>query len=532
MNSRTLFGPAAVTLLWPLLASAIPEGPAYPSVAWTQREAQNYAIVSQAPLEQTGNPAFTAQWQAQSLANQQSWLARAAADSSWLAPASGNTPLTPVCTQWTQLCTGDPFRYAGTDPFYLSEGETAPVVFYDSACARLSGRIWKPLNIPANIRLPGVIIETGSIAAPETLYWWAAQTLVRAGYVVMTFDVRGQGRSDFLTPSGGAGSDIDPTVFWTDLVDAIDFFRSSPQQVYPNNKACAGSYPTVVNDFNPDAAIIDAARLGLAGHSSGATGVSVVQGYGGAGAQPWPGKIDKLNPVKVVVAWDGLFNPDGSGGGGANGTQPAVGAAIFPNGTLPKFAIRVPALDLDSEYGIDPVPYISPPDPEGNKLAYAQWRAAGVPVFGITIRGSTHFDFSLLPGFPASSWCPQIQNGECSGGWGIALAQHYTVAWLDRWLKLPGEPGYADADQRLLDDNGPQGRVKMSFYSRSARSFPDREGAMHHCEDIRAGCTDMTVSSTVSGSGAGSMNANTLVVMWLLFLLNARARTLRRNWPP
>lgn len=69
------------------------------------------------------------------------------------------------------------------------------------------------------------------------------------------------------------------------------------------------------------------------------------------------------------------------------------------------------------------------------------------------------------------------------------MAEYYTLAWFDRWLKQPGEPGYATADARLLDDGGPQGAVKMSYRFHSARDFPDRSGRRHVCEDIRAGCS-------------------------------------------
>ena len=59
---------------------------------------------------------------------------------------------------------------------------------------------------------------------------------------------------------------------------------------------------------------------------------------------------------------------------------------------------------------------------------------------------------------------------------------------MDRWLKRPGEPGYADADARLLDDAGDQGADKFSFHFRSARHYLDRSGAPQACGDIRAGC--------------------------------------------
>ncbi|MGH8457265.1 MAG: alpha/beta hydrolase family protein, partial [Stenotrophobium sp.] len=347
-------------LLLPAVASAIPEGPAYPSPAWTQREATNYAMVLQAPQEEVTNPAFLQQWQLQSLANLQSYIARDTTDPSWLtvsspaitalvssatAPATAmqaiqsaiaqiqqnpasavsvplNAPLLPLCTTWGEQCTGNPYLYPGTDSFYADEAEVTPVVFYDDGCARLSGRVWAPKGSLAGANLPAVVIQNGSIEAPETLYWWMARLLVQNGYAVMTFDPRGQGRSDQETPTGGQGTNINSSVFWTGLVNAIDFFRSSAANPYPWNISCAGTYPTPTTAYNPISNRVDPNRLGIAGHSLGATGVSIVQGYGAPGAAPWPGKLDTSNPVKVAVAWDGLMAPDGVGDGGAGGNLP------------------------------------------------------------------------------------------------------------------------------------------------------------------------------------------------------------------
>jgi hypothetical protein len=147
-------------------------------------------------------------------------------------------------------------------------------------------------------------------------------------------------------------------------------------------------------------------------------------------------------------------------------------------------------MGIESEYGLYPRPYSGgPPDPEAHKGALNGWQSAGVPVFDLTIQGSSHYEFSLVPGFPASSWCPRITDGACAQGWGNPMAQYYTLAWFDRWLKNPGEVGYDTADDRLLDDAAPQGAAKMSFYYRSARAFPDRSGIEHDCGDIRADCT-------------------------------------------
>lgn len=279
--------------------------------------------------------------------------------------------------------------------------------------------------------------------------------LVRNGYVVMTFDPRGQGRSDASKP-------------------------------YPHNTTCQGTYPTQTTAFNPLVDRTDKNRLGIAGHSLGGTGVSVVQSYGAMGAQAWPGKLDSTNPVKVVVAWDGIYTAANGGTGNAGGNLPA-GTGGGSSDT-PAVVPRVPILGLNGEYGLTPVPFTEPPDPKKATTNFREWVKADQPVIELTIAGSTHYEFSLLPNFPASSWCPDPASGACDGGWGNAFARHYTLAWFDRWLKQPGERGFADADGRLLADNGPQGRLKMSYRYHSARHFATREGQRKVCENIRKGC--------------------------------------------
>lgn len=558
------FALAAIAALLPLSAAAIPEGPEHPSPEWAQREQANFARVLEAPAEQLQQPAFLQRWLEQGLGNFQSYLTRDVADPSWLLASSPlltpwlvpgtdpaaamqdaiarlqadpaaalqvplNTPLTPLCSTWSLQCAGDPFIAPGTDPFFDADAELTPVVFYDRGCARISGRVWKPRG--ANHRLPGVVIQNGSVQAPETVYWWMAKVLVRAGYVVLTFDPRGQGRSDWQTPMGEQGGNANPAVFWNGLVDAIDFFRSSPQQPYPHNGSCAGTYPTPITASNPYVDTIDADRLGIVGHSLGAVAVSVVQGYGAPGADPWPGQLDAQNPVKVAVAWDGLTAPGGGaevGGAGGNLLEALPDAFSdtftqqFAQRDLPTFKPRVPSMGQSGEYGLAPTPFLQPPEPDAHKDAFKAWQAAGVPVFEFTIRGSTHYEWSLLATFPTTSWCPQIVDGECVGGWGNPMAKHYTLAWLDRWLKLPSEPGYGDADARLLDDAGWQERY--SFYYRSARSFPDRRGTAQRCEDIRAGCRATANRARSNGGESRGGGALDLGLLAGLALLLARRR--------
>jgi hypothetical protein len=470
----------------------------YPSVKWTACEVANFARIGEAPLEQL-DPAFLARVLEQSPINLEQWTTRAAADPSWLSPKALDTIATPVCATWQAICIGDPFAYPqakGADGagFFDNEVDVSPVVFYDRDCARLSGHIWAPKGSGTGSNLPTVVILDGSIQATETVYWWAMQALVRDGYVVMTYDPRGQGKSDWQAPDGQQGGNLNIKVFWLDGADAIDFLHSTPTRPYPRNQSCAGTYPTQMTPYNPMWDRIDPTRLGVAGHSAGAIGVSVLQGYGAPGADPWPGLLDQSNPISAAVAWDGVIGP-----GGIDATPddiyflpPAVTnllTQVITMGELPKFGVRAPMMIMAADYALlDPTPYLTPPNPELHKGAFALWQSYGVPVYEITVQGTYHADFSPSVGFPATSWCPDPGSGVCRNGWALPVYTTYTLNWFDRWLKHPAEQNFAAADTGLLADDGPQGATKMSFRFYSARDYPDRGGIRQHCEDIRGGC--------------------------------------------
>jgi hypothetical protein len=183
---------------------------------------------------------------------------------------------------------------------------------------------------------------------------------------------------------------------------------------------------------------------------------------------------------------------------------------------------RVPAMGQTSEYGIGGAPFDAPPEPDSDKAAFDAWQAAGIPAYQLTIQGSTHFEWSLLPTFPATSWCPDTSTGVCTGGWGNPFAEFYSVAWFDRWLKQSGEPGYADADARLLDDR--PWCERYSFYMRSARSFPDRDGAVHGSGDIRADCLAGKVDAPAQLEEGGGLFGGAVQAWPLLLALLRRRR--------
>ena len=70
--------------------------------------------------------------------------------------------------------------------------------------------------------------------APEQLYWFAAQTLAKAGYVVLTSDPQGQGQSDARgeAPDENEGfpAQTDGRPFFDGTRDALDFFLSNADE--------------------------------------------------------------------------------------------------------------------------------------------------------------------------------------------------------------------------------------------------------------------------------------------------------------
>lgn len=448
------------------------DDPTYPSQAWFAREQRNYARTREEPTRQANDPTFQERLQEQTALNGAAFRQRTVEEPGW--NSEGN-----LCKEYGEQCVGDPYMYPATEPLYAGDdfhdhAERERIAFYDTGVgdptddggARLTGYVWAPADAEPGDDLPGVVITNGSVQAPQTIYWWFAQTLVTAGYVVMTFDPRGQGRSDTQTPDGTQGSNAHPQVFVTNQIDAIDFFRSTPTAPYPPNQNRPDA-PDVFASQNPFYDMLDHSRLGIVGHSLGATGVSVVQGLGadGSGASGWPGSSADGNPVDVAVAWDNLF----------------------PKGDELVYTVqpRVPTMGQSADYGLTPRPKNSAPNEEANNAGFESWRTAGVSTYQITIRGGTHYEWSRIPTFPTTDW----------DSWGNELADYLSLAWLDHWLKNEGEPGFGTATERLLSIEGEPWNERLSFYYRSAYDFqPGGENSGDTsplvCEDLKGGCED------------------------------------------
>lgn len=362
-----------------------------------------------------------------------------------------------LCASGEDGCAGDPRLYDWGPKGY---GLVEPVLWTARNGATISGHVWATRAGPP--QRPGVVITNGSVQAAEQKYWYAAQTLAKAGYVVLTFDPQGQGQSDLLGEAPDANEGVpaqsDGRPFYDGTVDALDFFLSTADEPFVPRPSCeTGTSHAAkqdrraaagLNAAHPFAHLLDRDRIGIAGHSYGAAGVSYV------------GQWDPR--VKAIVAWDNLGAPD-PGGNGRLGARPCP---ADPSARTPA-PITKPALGLSADYGLITTPYTADPDPLARSAQSLEYSRAGVDTGQLVIRGGTHYEFSFIPN-PAFGATLR----------GADLTAWYTTAWFDRYVK--GDPA---ADARLLTTRW---QDNLSFYYRSRL---DIEGFT--CEDLRAGCPGM-----------------------------------------
>jgi pimeloyl-ACP methyl ester carboxylesterase len=345
------------------------------------------------------------------------------------------TPLRPVLSAgqlvpgWN---VGNPLR-AGWNG---TRGISTPVSFLNRYGALLRGTVYAPkpgardpyTGAALSGPYPGVVITPGSVQGSEGMYVWLAQDLAERGYVVLTYDVQGQGTSETLPHTTGAAfpfcnpfaAPVDGNLtgcpgvpfqqlanFTTGTEDALDWFLSS-----------ADPYAALI-DRSPDTRTVTpgrTSRIAIIGHSMGAFAVS---------------KVQATDPrVETIVALDKLAGP-------SFGALPGAGSNADNVPT-------VPALAIQSEYGFTVSPYFlsggsslapQPGLPKASReraTGFDDWAKAGKDTMLIVPRASTHLDYTDIPYvLPASRY-------------GQDLASTYVQLWLDKYLK------HADDDARLL----------------------------------------------------------------------------------
>lgn len=457
---------------------------AVPSIASAQvpfdpvTEGQNFAKIQERKQHITFTPAFQSRLQQQNVDD-------AGELELMLANDPERNPVANICSQRKNECAGDVRFYDGWDGSF---GIRTPVLFTGRSGATLSGNVWATRE--GTFPKPAIVITTGSVQAPETLYWGIAASLAKAGYVVLTYDVQGQGRSDTF----GEGSDQQEGVpsqggrpFYDGTVDATDFLLSTASSPYVPRPSCtSGTSHAPKQDrrvaaglnsgFNPFGTLVDPNRIGIAGHSLGAGAVSFI------------GQRD--DRVKAIVAWDNLSAATGAGSGqsACQFAEPddERGAKPLSPATASEFK---PVMGMANDYGLTQNPFTASPNPEARATAFNAFADAGVDAMQLVTRGGTHFEYSFIPGNTVPD---QLANATYRG---MDMATWYTIAWFDKYVK--GDP---TADARLLTnrwcDDAPERAVDLrndgnmySFYLRSKVNFTRSGGGDAVIDNLRDECS-------------------------------------------
>jgi dienelactone hydrolase len=347
--------------------------PAPGTPEWQRRDTINQYCATLRLRDQLASPAYG--W-GNLTSTTQLWLERTVDQASDPSnPRGGFTTLVPGSQAADAFRTLKRWTEAG-------RGRVAPVSFESINGATLRGHVFAP---PARVRrpkagFPGVVITDGSVQAYEELYFWAAQDLAEAGYVVMTYDVQGQGDSDL------AGDDCPGEC------TGVPY-----QQSYNFHQGAEDSLNAFLDARNPYLDLLDRRRVGIAGHSLGAAAVSQV------------GQCDRR--VKAIVAWDNLDPIEDCDG------------VTIPAKHRASELIRTPALGIANDYLFNTQPAFRAPDPQAKADGYQQLKDAGVDTQSIVLRGATHLEYTYIP-----LVLPASQKGE-------RFASYYTRAWFDKYLK-------------------------------------------------------------------------------------------------
>ncbi|MEO6025591.1 MAG: hypothetical protein ABIR79_01820 [Candidatus Binatia bacterium] len=251
---------------------------------------------------------------------------------------------------------------------------------------------------PGGATYPAVVITEG-FTGSQRMYFWAAHRLAAQGYVTMTFDVSGQGRSQGSFPNGDAGIAADQSGggsgFARDSGAALNWFVSSAN---PIRNLVAIDPLLIPNQGTGATSITEDYVLGLAGHSAGATGAIT---YQQSTVAAYPVR------TRAVVGW----------------------SHFDAAGTIGNVPIQMHSGDEDSGF-------IQPPG-SGNQgpameRRYDRLRGDrdlnGTPDFTphdrqiVMLEDGTHLSYSQVPWAYYPTWGEEVQY-------------HYTLAWFDKYLR-------------------------------------------------------------------------------------------------
>jgi hypothetical protein len=326
----------------------------------------------------------------------------------------------------------DPYRAPARHHGKRFRFEAAETLNRDSEV--LAAEIYRPCTpttcsaVPDGIAVsegpyPAVLIVHGGGSQKE-LHRWAAQALAEAGYLTVTFDVAGSNHG-------------------TDAQDMVDWMFSP-------------AFPAAA-DLRHD-------RVGIAGHSQGASTASLI------------GQLDPR--LQAIVAWDNLTALDPELWADDIGVEPPPGLHITR-----------PALGIGADYYFTPKLNPTPPEPapsngEGGRgrgvsahpkdLGFQEVKSAGADSMLFILRAGTHLDFTPLQAGAGSRY-------------GEPVSLYLTLAWFDRYLKGLDDPMLAlDAHHRLLatefDGSADVHAIGAGYYDPGAGNQPYRIEGLSVCD--------------------------------------------------
>jgi pimeloyl-ACP methyl ester carboxylesterase len=394
----------------------------------------------------------------------------------------------------------DPYR--APERWAPGRGRVLAAHYANRYGAMISAHLWAPRQV-AKRAYPALIFINGAGDAEEE-YWAFAQDLAEHGYVVMTFDPQGSGRSDsapnpkstYCDPNGswrnpqemgvrehgdcagqndnGVDSTVGQVPAVADIVvgghtgkqgtpDVQDIYdKLSPNYVF----GAFDAYRWMASSANAWRKQIDFTHVGVMGHSLGAYAAAMVANG------------DPLHRFRAGIALDAY--------------------AHLAHGVTP----RVPTLYEQSEQELVSGPRLAAPPPtalHATRQDYAAFVARGIDSMYVVLRASNHSEFAYTgPDLPA----PASRAGQ-------RVASYFALAWLDRRLADSSRRRAADARlgaahfDRSVDRSsiglgtwdpasmtnhpyliaGDLVAAALSSYYVSRYAFGG-----HRCEDMRGGC--------------------------------------------
>jgi hypothetical protein len=353
------------------------------------REARNYSKTTERAREH-GTPEYRSELARRSIENHREALAIRAGD-----PERDFTAN--LCWGGGDGCAGDVRLY---DWEAKGHGIVRPVLYTARNGATVSGHVWATRSGPA--KRPGIVITSGSVQAPEQLYWFAASTLAKQGYLVLTHDPQGQGRSDTYGEGGDRNEGFPAQAgrpFYDGTEDALDFLLSTPGRPYRPRPSC-----TTGTDHSPKQE-----------------------------RRVREGRNAAHNPL-----WE------------------LPGTRVAP-------AITKPALGMAADYFLVPTPNSSAPDPNAKSDASLAYSRAGVDTGQLNIRGGTHYEFSYIPN---SAFGATLRGMDLVAWYTAAWFDKYVEGDPTADSRLITDRWRADAPEAAVDPEGDGNHFSFYYRSR------------------------------------------------------------------